>query len=242
MNMVRAIAAAAVMAGVALAAAAPASAQFYLKSRDYSGDAIQGDEPGMVQLLPGATAAERRAGVAWTLRAGLNVAALQCGFQPTLLAVNNYNAMLADHKAELGSSWDTLNKYFNRTSGSKLKGQNALDHFQTLTYSSFSTIQAQLNFCQTAAAIGRDAAFTPRGQFASLAEQRLRELRNSQTPWGEQSFVRYAYADNAGLPRFDPECWDKKAVWRDKKCGAQAWPPAGTGVAALNRPASAQPQ
>ena len=242
MTFMRVLAAGAAMTGVALMAAAPASAQFYLKSRDYSGAAIQGDEPGVVQPLPGATAAERRAGVAWTLRAGLNVAALQCGFQPTLLSVSNYNAMLADHKAELSATWDTLSKYFNRTNGGKLKGQNALDHFQTITYSSFSTIQAQLNFCQTAAAIGRDAAFMPRGQFATLAEQRLRELRNSQTPWGEQSFVRYAYADSAGLPRFDPECWDKNGVWRTKKCGAQAWPPTGTGVAALNRPQSAQAQ
>ncbi len=242
MNMVRAIAASAAMVGVALTAAAPASAQFYLKSRDYSGAAIQGDEPGVVQPLPGATPAERRAVVAWTLRAGLNVAALQCGFQPTLLSVNSYNAMLADHKTELAATWATLGKYFNRTSGSKAKGTDALDHFQTLTYSSFSTIQAQLNFCQTAAAIGRDAAFTPRGEFATLAEQRLRELRNSQTPWGEQSFVRFAYADTAGLPRFDPECWDKKGVWRTKKCGEQTWPPAGAGVAALNQRTSAQAQ
>ena len=242
MNKVRAVTAGAAMAGVALAAAAPADAQFYLKSRDYSGAAIQGDEPGVVQPLPGATPAERRAGVAWTLRAGLNVAALQCGFQPTLLSVNSYNAVLADHKAELAATWTTLGKYFNRIAGSRQKGQDALDHFQTLTYSSFSTIQAQLNFCQTAAAIGRDAAFMPHGEFATLAEQRLRELRNSQTPWGEQSFVRYAYADNAGLPRFDPQCWDKKGLWREKKCGAQAWPPAGTGVAALSAPASAQAQ
>ena len=242
MKILRRIAAGTAVAGVALAAATPASAQFYLKSRDYSGAVIQGDEPGVLQPVPGATPAERRAAVAWTLRAGLNVAALQCGFQPTLLSVSSYNAMLTDHKAELAATWDTLTKYFNRTAGSKLKGQNALDHFQTLTYSSFSTIQAQLNFCQTAAAIGRDAAFTPRGQFATLAEQRLRELRNSQTPWGEQIFQLYAYADTAELPRFDPQCWDKKGVWREKKCGAQTWPVAGTGVAALNRPASAQPQ
>lgn len=242
MTILRAIATSGVMAGIALATAAPASAQFYLKSRDYSGTAIQGDEPGVVQPLPGATAVERRAEVAWTLRAGLNVAALQCGFQPTLLSVHNYDAMLADHKVELAAAWDTLNKYFNRIGGSKLKGQNALDHFQTLTYSSFSTIQAQLNFCQTAAAIGRDAAFTPRGQLASLSEQRLRELRNSQTPWGEQSFAGYAYVDNAGLPRLDPECWDKKGMWRDRKCGVQNWPPAATRVASLDRAGSAQAQ
>ncbi len=242
MRMMRRVMATAVVAGLALGAAVPASAQFYLKSRDYSGAEIQGDEPDVVQPLPGATPAERRAGVAWTLRAGLNVAALQCGFQPTLLAVHSYNAMLSDHKAELSASWDALGKYFNRTSGSKLKGQNALDHFQTLTYSSFSTIQAQLNFCQTAAAVGRDAAFTPRGQFGALAGQRLRELRNSQSPAGELSFARYLYTDRTPLPRFDAECWDKNMVWREKKCGAQNWPPAGTGMAALRPAGSAQAQ
>lgn len=242
MRVWRRVAAVAVVAGAALTATVPADAQFYLKSRDYSGTELQGDEPGIVQSLPGATAAEHRAVVAWTLRAGLNVAALQCGFQPTLLSVHSYNAMLADHKAELAASWDALGKYFNRTSGSKLKGQNALDHFQTLTYSSFSTIQAQLNFCQTAAAIGRDAAFTPRGQFGLLAGQRLRELRNSQSPAGELSFSQYLYTDRTPLPRFDAECWDKNAVWREKKCGAQNWPPVGTGIAEVARPGSAQPQ
>lgn len=242
MRVMRKVATGVAMTGLAMLSAAPVGAQFYLKSHDYSGAEIQGDESDVVQNLPGATAAERHAGVAWTLRAGLNVAALQCGFQPTLLAVHSYNAMLTDHKAELAASWDTLGKYFNRTAGTKLKGRDALDHFQTLTYSSFSTIQAQLNFCQTAAAIGRDAAFTPRGQFGALAGQRLRELRNSQTPAGELSFGRYLYADRTPLPRFDAECWDKNAVWREKKCGAQNWPPVGTGMAALARAGSAQAQ
>ncbi|MGI4732811.1 MAG: hypothetical protein ACRYFW_13845 [Janthinobacterium lividum] len=220
------------VAGLLAGAAMPASAQFYLQSRDLSGAPVSGDEPGIVQPLPGATPAEVRAGLAWTMRAALNVAALQCDFQPALTTVDNYNGLLRDHKAELAASWDTLGKYFVRVNGkSKLAGQNALDHYQTQTYSSFSTIAAQYTFCQTVSGIGRDALFTPRGQFATLAEQRMREVRNSLTPWGEQALMRYVYTDHSSLPRFDPICWSKKAVWVTKKCGAQNWPPAGTGVA-----------
>ncbi|WP_174298296.1 hypothetical protein [Sphingomonas bacterium] len=220
------------VAGMLAGAAVPASAQFYMKSRDLSGAPVQGDEADIVQPLPGATRAETRAGLVWTMRAALNVAALQCDFQPTLTTVFNYNALLRDHKAELGASWDTLAKYFARVNGkSKLAGQNALDHYQTQTYSSFSTIAAQLTFCQTVSAIGRDALFTPRGQFSGMAEARMREVRNSLTPWGEQIFVRYMFNDRTALPRFDPACWTKKGQWVAKKCGSENWPPAGTGMA-----------
>src|SRR3546814_4087726 len=66
----------------------------------------------------------------WTLRAAMNVAALQCEFEPTLLTRTNYNAMLKDHKAELAASIDTLLAYFVRTNGkNKRQGQSALDHF-----------------------------------------------------------------------------------------------------------------
>jgi hypothetical protein len=224
----------AAVAGIGmLASATPASAQFFMRSRDVSGDPVRGDEPGIVQPLPDATEAERRAGLVWTMRAALNVAALQCDFEPTLLTVANYNAVLKDHKAELQGSWDTLSKYFVRVNGkNKAKGQDALDHFQTQTYSSFSTVGAQFNFCQTADQIGRVAVFVPRGEFANVAVQRMRELRNSLTPSGEQMFQRtYFAALPMQLPRFDPVCWNKKGDWVIKKCGNPAWPPAGTGMA-----------
>ena len=232
MRVVHKLAAAVAAAGLA-SVAAPASAQFFIKSRDLSGAPVQGDEAGITQALPGATATERRANLVWTMRAALNVAALQCNFAPTLLTVPNYNAVLTDHKAELSASWDALGKYFARVSGkSKAAGQTALDHYQTLTYIALTPVAAQRNFCQTAGEIGRDAVFQPRGQFAALAESRMQELHNSLTPWGEQAFPRYLYADRSVLPRLDPICWDKKGEWVTKKCGAQNWPPAGTGFAA----------
>ena len=83
----------------ALACSTPASAQFYFKSKDVRGAPVKGDEPGIAQPLPGATDAEIRANLLWTMRSGLNVAALQCQFEPTLLTVSNYNYLLKDHAA-----------------------------------------------------------------------------------------------------------------------------------------------
>lgn len=220
-------------AATSLVAAAPAAAQFFLRSHDYHGEEVTGTEANLGQVLPGATPVELRAAMAWNLRAALNVAALQCQFEPTLLTRENYNAVLLDHKDELAGVWQTLTKYFTRTSKTPRDGQNALDQFGTRTYSNFATVSAQLNFCQTASEIGRDAVFAPRGGFGPLALSRIRELRNSLTPYGEQHFQRYLGRDYASKPRFDPICWNKKGEWVTKKCGAFAWPPAApTTVAA----------
>ena len=225
--------------GLGLAAAtlsaSPASAQFFLQSRDMTSNiAVKGDEPGSGIVMPGATPAELRAVLIWNMRAALNVAALQCQFAPTLLTVDNYNAILRDHGEEIQKAFDAINKYYLRTNKTKAAGQAALDQFGTRTYSSFTTVAAQYGFCQTAHSIGRDAIFTPRGQFGDLASARTRELRNSLVPWGEQRFPRYIGRDTTPvvLPRLDPICWNKKNEWVTKKCGVQNWPPApGIGVA-----------
>ncbi len=215
----------------ALALAAPASAQFFMKSHDFSAAAVDGTEDGLGQAMPGATKAEQRAALVWHMRAALNVAALQCQFEPTLLTVDNYNGTIADHAVELKAAFDTLGKYFTRVNKTPKAGQTALDQFGTRTYSSFATVAAQYGFCQTAASIGRDALFTPRGSFGDLALARSRELRNSLTPWGEQRFPRYIGRDTTTKPRLDAICWNKKGEWVEKKCGAQNWPPAGVGIA-----------
>ena len=144
-------------------AAQPVSAQFYLKSHDMAGQPVTGDEADIGFKMPGATPAELRAGLLWNMRAGLNVAALQCQFEPTLLVVSNYNAMLKDHDGEFDIAQAALNKYYLRTAKIKTKkgGSDAFDQFGTHIYSSFSTVSAQRNFCQTANVIGRDAIFTP---------------------------------------------------------------------------------
>ena len=207
--------------------AGPASAQFFLRSHAFASETVQGNEAGILgQPMPGATDAELRAALVWNMRAALNVAALQCQFEPTLLTVPNYNAILKDHGAEFKGAFDTLTKYFLRLNKGKA-GQAALDQFGTRTYSSFVTVGGQLGFCQTAAAIGRDAVFQPRGQFGMLATQRIQQIRNSLAgSWGEQAVSRYITRDQPALPRLDPICWDKKGNWVEKKCGPLNWPPA----------------
>jgi len=227
----------AVTATLALAgmAAMPAQAQFYFQSREVPGEQVRGDEPGVALPLPGATPEELRANLVWSMRAALNVAALQCQFEPTLLTVGNYNAMLQDHSAELKGAFDTLTKYYTRVSKTKKLGQTALDQYGTKTYASFGTVSGQFGFCRTASAIGRDVIHAKRGEFGTVAGARLRELRNSMTPYGEQRFPRYIAYDlgRAPLPRLDAVCWNKKGDWQTKKCGMLAWPPApGASVAA----------
>lgn len=218
----------------ALVASAPASAQFFMKSKDLSGQAVRGDEPGIAQALPGATEKEVRAALTWTLRAGMNVAALQCQFEPTLLTVENYNAILLDHRAELKDSYDTVYGYFKRTHKTPKAAQTAFDQFGTKTYSSFNAIAAQYNFCQTAGSIGRALIYAPRGSFAAVAQERMREMRNSLSPWGEQQFPRSFYAESR-VPRLDKVCWSKKGEWQTKKCGSLDFPPPVAAVSLAQR-------
>ncbi|OYW23428.1 MAG: hypothetical protein B7Y98_02995 [Sphingomonas sp. 32-62-10] len=200
-----------------MTAASPAAAQFFIKSPDYSGEPVRGDEPGMFVELPGATEAELRASMVWSLRAALNVSALGCDFEPMLMTIPNYNAVLLDHKAELAKSFDTLGKYFARKNKTAKAATGAFDKYQTRIYSGFTTVYAQYNFCQTAANVGRDAIFTPRGELGTLAANRLRELRNSLVARGEQAFGARIYLRTIPILRMDPECW-KKDRFDFKKC------------------------
>lgn len=189
---------------------APARAQGYWVPPNFSGPPISGYEPGMGVPLPNATPAEQYAAIVWNMRAGLNVAALQCAFEPTLRTMQNYNAILNDHNVELASSFNTLAAYFKRVNKSPALGQKALDSYGTKTYSGFSTVRAQVGFCYAASRIGRIALFTPKGRFITMAQEHLRELRNSLTPQGEQQFRIRLPERLAALPNFAQEsCWKK---------------------------------
>ncbi|MEG3088120.1 hypothetical protein [Sphingomonas sp. PB4P5] len=198
----------------------PAAAQFYMKSYDFRGTTVRGDENGLGVDLPGATEAELTAGLVWSLRAALNIAALQCQFEPTLLTVPQYNMVMRDHAGELKTSYDTLTKYFARLNKAPRAAQTALDQFGTRVYGSFSTAGAQYGFCQTASNVGRAAIFAKRGALHFIAKDRLREMRNSLVPYGEQRFARGIGFDDRRvlLPRFDKICW-KKSEWNPSKCG-----------------------
>ncbi|WP_109808558.1 hypothetical protein [Sphingosinithalassobacter portus] len=205
-------------------ASAPASAQFFFRSADLTGARVTGAEPGIVGSdLPEATPEELRAALVWNLRSALNVAALQCYFEPTLLTHANYVALLRDHRQELADSYATLQKYFIRVAPNRREGQTEFDRFGTRVYSGFSTVSAQLNFCQTAASIGHQAVFTPRGKLGDLAHDRMRELRNSLIPVGDQAFTPERINPSISLPPFPPftdeRCWRRGHTYRWDRCG-----------------------
>jgi hypothetical protein len=173
------------IAGIALAAAAAfgavqATAQVLLYPPPYQTGPIEPGDPLVGVPLPGATPAEARAGLIWNMRSGLNVAALQCQFSPYLRTVDNYNAILAHHSRELASAYTALEGYFRRVHGRT--GPRRFDDYSTQTYNNFSTLQAQLGFCQTASRIGKDVLARPKGQFFTVAQARMRELRSSLRP------------------------------------------------------------
>lgn len=178
--------------GAVLAVAAPAaaSAQLFVNEVVFQGGPIEASDPAVGIPLPGASPAEYRAAMIWNLRAGLNVAALQCQFSPYLRTVANYNAIIkGTHEAELAAAYTTLQAYFRRVGGAR--GATQFDQYSTRTYNNFSTLQAQLGFCQTAARIGKEALTRPRGQLGALATARMRELRSSLVPAYEvYSFLR----------------------------------------------------
>lgn len=214
------------LCGIAAVSAAtlslPANAQFFFSSHDMTAPPLTGSEPNFATDFPKATSAEVRAALVWQMRAALNVAALQCQFEPTLLAVPNYNAVLFNHKDEIKKSYDTVTKYFIRVNKTPKAGQTAFDHFDTRNYSTFTAVDAQYGFCQTASRIAVRAAMAPRGEFYKVALEETGTLRNALVYWGDQRFPRHPLIATAkGVPNLDPRCWDKKGQWVDKACGPQ---------------------
>jgi hypothetical protein len=210
--------AAAVLA--ATLAAVPAPAQLYFSQPDLRSSPIEPNDPLVGLPIPGATAAEYRANLLWNLRAGLNVAALQCQFSDYLRAVPNYNGLLAHHNVELAAAYTTLNNYYKRTLGAK--GQKAFDDYSTITYNGWSTLQAQMIFCQTATNITKTALATPKGRLIDVAEARMRELRNALVPaYDPRPAYRPYQIRLRELPPLAAACYSKKGVLR-RACGGTA--------------------
>ncbi|PTQ07346.1 hypothetical protein CLG96_17485 [Sphingomonas oleivorans] len=197
------------LAGVATAGfAEQASAYLFWSRPNFAGAPVRGDEPGIALPMPGATPKEVQAGLLWNLRAGLNVAALQCQFAPALMTVRNYNNLLSQHARELNDAYGAITGYFKRTTP---KGwQVALDQYTTKTYNSFSTLHAQRGFCEVAGELGRDGLSRPKGKFHETAITRMREFRNSLVPRRDLFFVDRELAARTNLLPLDPTCWDKK--------------------------------
>ncbi|ALR20057.1 MULTISPECIES: hypothetical protein [Sphingobium] len=200
------------LSGLAMAAAMavqPAAAQFYWSPPDLSAPPLTDDQAATALGLPGATAAEIRAGLVWNLRAALNVAALQCQFEPTLLAISNYNAMIAHHDAELDAAMATVLGYFQRTVGKGKPGQSAADQYGTRIYSGYSTVQAQRGFCQAAGEVGRQAIFADRGKLHEVARSGLPSIKKSLILASDQYYGDPGRSYSLSLPSLDAKCWKK---------------------------------
>ncbi|HZF43152.1 MAG TPA: hypothetical protein VEZ48_07060 [Sphingomonadaceae bacterium] len=198
--------------------AQPASAQLFYTSPDFRGPPVTGSEPGLGLAVPGATADEYSAHLLWNLRSGLNVAALQCQFSPTLRMVANYNDILAHHGAELAGAYTRLGDYFKRVHGPR-EGQRLFDDYSTKTYNGFSTLYAQLGFCQTAASISRDALAVPKGGMLGVARLRMREFRNSLVTVGDRLYsTRLASITSPTFSQLNAACYDRKSRLR-RVCG-----------------------
>jgi hypothetical protein len=203
---------------VSMFAATSAQAQLFVHDPDFHPGAIQGNDPLVGLPLPGATPQEYAAHLLWNLRAGLNVAALQCQFSPYLRTVDNYNGILAHHAKELSKAYTTIGNYFKRTYGAA-KGQLLFDDYSTKTYNGFSTLQAQYGFCQVASDIAKEALARPKGQLYLTAQARLRELRNSLVPAYDRTPLRFDIQQISfpSMPPLDNKCYDKKNQLK-KKC------------------------
>jgi hypothetical protein len=200
--------AAAALAG--LSAPQEASAQLFLTQPDFKPGPIDPSDPLVGLPIPGATPAEYRANLLWNFRAGLNVAALQCQFSPFLRVVQNYNGILAHHSEELAAAYTVINNYFKRVNG-PAKATKAFDDYSTITYNNFSTLQAQLGFCETASNIAKAALAAPKGHLIDVATQRMRELRNSLIAVVDPSNApNNPYAvPLPPIPALTDQCWDK---------------------------------
>ncbi len=211
-----------VIAALACMASSPASAQLFVTPPDFKPGPIQGSDPLVGLPLPGATQQEYAAHLLWNLRAGLNVAALQCQFSPYLRTVDNYNGILAHHGKELMSAYNMVSAYFKRTHGPR-EGQRLFDDYSTKTYNGFSTLQAQYGFCQVSADIAKEALARPKGQLHLTAQGRMRELRNSLVPAYERSALVYNphLISLPAMPVLDEACYDKKNRLK-KKCRTPA--------------------
>lgn len=128
--------------------------------------------------LPGLTAREERAEAIWAMRAGLNVAALQCQFSPFLATVPTYNALLRHHSDELADAFKAMTGYFVRKQGPRT-GQRAFDSYATRTNQGWSSFDAQVRFCNAAALVGRRALAVPKGSFGDFAQAELPAFRAS---------------------------------------------------------------
>jgi hypothetical protein len=121
------------------------------------------------------TPAEAEANAIWNVRAALNVAALQCQYSKYLSTTPNYNAFLKQHADEMAAAQTTLMAHFKRYDGAKATA--AFDSYLTKTYNSYSTLDAQYQFCEAAGVVGRKVLVIPKGKLGAEALKHMPEIR-----------------------------------------------------------------
>jgi hypothetical protein len=155
---------------------------------------------------------EQAAHEIWSLRAALNVAALQCQFSPYFATVWNYNQLLKHHSAELEKSRLGVIAHFKRLDGAK--APKSFDQYNTRVYNSFSTLDAQMAFCTKASEIGKQALMLKKGDLGGFSGTRLSSIRASMSPYADPLMQI-----NIGVlpypPRFGDACLDNRG--RPKK-------------------------
>ncbi len=128
-------------------------------------------------VLRNPTPAEAAANAVWNVRAGLNVAALQCQFSIYLRTVKNYNDFLKHHGDELVAAQQTMIGHFRRTDSAR--AASSFDQYTTRTYNSYSTLDAQYAFCDAAGRVGRQVLALPKGRLTGMALTLLPQVRQS---------------------------------------------------------------
>ena len=128
-------------------------------------------------VLRNPTPAEAAANAVWNVRAGLNVAALQCQFSGYLKTVKNYNDFLKHHGDELVAAQQTMLGHFRRYDGAR--ATSSFDQYTTRTYNSYSTLDAQYAFCDAAGRVGRQVLALPKGKLTGTALALLPQVRQS---------------------------------------------------------------
>ncbi len=120
------------------------------------------------------TAPEKQAESLWKMRAALNVGALQCQFDPLLKTVANFNEIAKLHRSELDKSRATMENRYRRLYGKG--GLGAFDRYNTKIWNGFSSVTAQVPFCNKVSEVGAAALATPSGDLALLANVKLPEI------------------------------------------------------------------
>jgi hypothetical protein len=175
--------------------------------------------PALARMIPqevrltAPTAPETQANAIWSLRAALNVAALQCQKSAFLMTVRNYNDFLRQHSDELAGSMRTMTGHFRRTAGAA-QAPRRFDAYTTRTYQSFASFDAQRAFCDSAADAARAALFVRKGRLGPHALTALPALRESLARFDPTEPLATVDRTWVSVPQIPAICTDRRGRLR----------------------------